>query len=130
MADKTVVFDVRRPSTINMRSGRASTGAEAQHQFNVMWARLIARYRLREVPGRPEELAQIGSPELGVSLGYGCKTIRVRQMVGRKWVAHVDFQIGTGWGAELYAFLDSHFRFSPPTSPIEQLNVGSVGSGA
>jgi hypothetical protein len=80
-----------------------------------MKARIIARYKLAAVPGRPEELVtplKSGRRQLGVSMGYGCKTIRVRTMVGREWLDYIDFQIKEGWGSELYGFLDVHF--GPP----------------
>lgn len=88
-----------------------STGSQVQEQMARMKARLVARYKLAAVPGRAEELVSIELPQRGVSLGYGCKTIRVRAMVGRDWVDHADFQIGEGWGSDLYALLDSHFHF-------------------
>jgi hypothetical protein len=83
-----------------------------QVQMGRMRARLIARYQLAAVPGRPEELIKPGT-DLGVSLGYGCKTIRVRGMVGRCWLARLtaDFQLGEGWGNDLYRLLDAHFMF-------------------
>ena len=62
-----------------------------------------------------EELVSIQQKHLGISFGYGCKTIRVRTMVGRTWTDRVDFQIKEGWGAELYAFLDRHFGPPQPT---------------
>lgn len=94
---------------------RPTTGADAYRQMSVMRARLIARYKLVEVPGRPEELRNAGRV-LGVSLGYGCKTIRVRAMLGREWIDELthDFQIREGWGADLYALLDRHFGFVSP----------------
>jgi hypothetical protein len=96
-----------------------STGAEAQRQLAQMKARLIARYKLVAVPGRSEELVKPGT-KLGVSLGYGCKTIRVRAMRGRVWLDDltVDYQIQEGWGAGLYGQLDQFLGFvSPATIP-------------
>lgn len=91
-----------------------ATGSQVQEQFARMMARVVARYKLTVVPGRSEELVRTGTT-LGVSFGYGCKTIRVRTMIGRKWVDWVDFQIGEGWSNELYAFLDVHFGPPSPT---------------
>lgn len=92
-----------------------STGSDVQRQMASMRARVIARYRLTAIPGRPEELTKPNS-DLGVSFGYGCKTIRVRAMTGREWndeLTH-DYQIQEGWGADLYAQLDRHFGFISP----------------
>lgn len=97
-----------------------STGSHVQQQMALMKARSIARYKLTAVPGRPEELvrkAGIRGNLLGISFGYGCKTIRVRKMIGRRWTDHVDFQIGEGWGAELFSWLDHHFG-TPAPSPL------------
>lgn len=89
-----------------------TSGGEAQAQLARMKARLIARYKLEAVPGRPEELAQPGT-DRRVSLGYGCKTIRVRGMVGRNWIDELthDFQIIEGWSNALYSMLDGHFGY-------------------
>jgi len=92
-----------------------STGNDVQRQMTTMRIRCVARYKLTAVPGRAEELVSIQQKHLGISFGYGCKTIRVRTMVGRTWTDRVDFQIKEGWGAELYAFLDRHFGPPQPT---------------
>jgi hypothetical protein len=89
-----------------------------------MRARCIARYQLTAVPGRPEELVKPGT-QLGISFGYGCKTIRVRTMEGRTWTDHVDFQIGEGWSSEMHAFLDRHFGPPAPT-PLSLASFGLV----
>lgn len=86
----------------------ATTGSDAHHQFSRMMARLVARYQLVVVPGRPEELVRPSTSQ-GVSLGYGCKTIRVRLMVGREWTETADFQIQEGWANDLYSMCDRHF---------------------
>lgn len=54
-------------------------------------AKLVARYKLAAVPGRPEELRQPGT-DRGVSVQYGTFQIRVRLMEGRRWVATLDLQ--------------------------------------
>ena len=99
----------------------ATSGSDAQQQLARMKARAIARYKLVAVPGRAEEYVQ-QETRLGVSFGYGCRTIRVRKMQGRTWVDHVDFQIEEGWSNEMYTFLDSWFgrpgsRMPIPTPP-------------
>ncbi len=100
-----------------------STGSDAQAQFARMKARLLARYRLSTVPGREEELVRpvtSEGPARGVSLGYGCKTIRVRLMAGREWIRTEDFQItahqSDGWKAELDRMCDTYFGYVGPDS--------------
>jgi len=100
--------------TLIVRPGK---GSPAQRQFALMKARITARYKLASVPGRPEELI-LPKTQFGVSMGYGCKTIRVRTMVGREWRDHVDFQIKEGWGSELYGFLDLHFGSPQPMDSL------------
>lgn len=97
-------------------SVKPTTGSEAQAQLGRMTARLVARYRLTAVPGRTEELIRPGSPR-GVSLGYGCRTIRVRTMLGREWTGWHDFQIGDGWQAALDELVDEWL--GQPTPHIE-----------
>lgn len=100
------------------------TGSMVQEQFGRMKARLVARYRLVAVPGRPEELVSTrtpGMPRRGVSLGYGCRTIRVRLMLGREWVHAEDFQIREGWGIPLAELCDEHFGHIAPDKLIGKL---------
>lgn len=91
-----------------------TTGSDAQAQFGRMKARLVARYKLVAVSGRPEELVSPGTNK-GVSLGYGCRSIRVREMVGRTWISAHDFQIGADWKVRLAELLDSHFGYQQDT---------------
>ena len=86
----------------------ATTGSDVQRQFARMKARLVARYGLAAVSGRPEELVRPGTSR-GVSLGYGSKTIRVRLMDGRDWIERHDFQIKDTWQPTLDAMCDAHF---------------------
>lgn len=94
-----------------------TSGSDVQSQLARMKARLVARYRLAAVPGRPEELIRPWSSQ-AVSLGYGCKTIRVRTMVGREWIDHRDFQIREGWQIELDELGDKHFGAPNPTPAV------------
>lgn len=89
-----------------------------QSQLARMKARVTARYKLAAVPGRPEELRQPGTDK-GVSFGYGCKTVRVRAMVGRVWLDDLthDYQLVEGWGNDLYRQLDQHFGFLDGKAP-------------
>lgn len=97
----------------------ATTGSDVQRMMSTLRARLVARYRLSAVPGRPEELTQ---KETGntVSLGYGCKTIRIRKHDGREWVDTIDLQIRDGWHADVYHFLDNWFGYLVPKPPADR----------
>lgn len=109
------------------------TGSDVQRQLASLKARLIARYKLHTVPGRPEELEAnrpilngqpvmgkpivVGDPGKVISLGYGCGTIRIRKHNGREWTDWIDLQVtNAGWHDEVYAFLDSHFGYQPQTT--------------
>lgn len=99
------------------------TGSSIQRQMATLRARLVARYKMHTVPGRPEELAQptITVEHEGrivreysgrvVSLGYGCGTIRVRKHDGRQWIDHIDLQPNDGWHGQVYAFLDEFMGY-------------------
>lgn len=88
----------------------APTGGEAQRQMARFRSRIVARYKLVAVPGRPEELRQ-PTTDLRVSLGYACKTIRVRTQQGRTWLDWRDYRIAEGQYKALYDQLDPHFGF-------------------
>lgn len=94
------------------------TGGDAQAQFGQMKARLVARYKLVAVPGRPEELispeTEEGALSRGVSLGYGCRSIRVRLMAGRDWIRTEDFQIQADWRVRLFEMCDTYFNYVGP----------------
>lgn len=90
---------------------RLTTGAQAQRQLALYRARVIARYRLRARVGKPDEFEMIADPSRGVSLAYGCRTVRVRLMDGRRWTEVRDFQVsGNPDLQRLYALLDHHFN--------------------
>lgn len=99
------------------------TGSGIQRQMASLKARLIARYKLHSVPGRPEELTGnlLGvetALDRVVSLGYASKTIRIRKHGGesnRTWVDYIDVQLNAGWHDEVYAFLDSFFGYVSPS---------------
>jgi hypothetical protein len=100
------------------------TGSDVQRVMAAIHLRLVARYKLTAVPGRPEELACTLTGRR-VSLGYGCKSIRVRKQDGSKWLDRIDIQVRDGWHGEVYAFLDPWFGFVSPAT----LSVTSVGTG-
>lgn len=103
------------PSTRNdvedLRPMSSPSGSDAQRVIAMIRARLTARYKLTAVPGRPEELSTGGLTDRRVSLGYGCKTIRIRRQQGREWIDRIDIQIKEDWHAEVYTFLDPHFEW-------------------
>lgn len=108
-----------------------TTGADMQAQFGRMKARLVARYKLVAVPGRPEELVRPvtseGVARRGVSIGYGCRCVRVRLMAGREWVRSEDFQIeitgNQAWKNRLYSMCDTYFGYVGQDSYNRKLDV-------
>jgi hypothetical protein len=93
-------------------SAQGAVDVSPQRQMARMRAWIVAYYKLTAVPGRPEELVLPGT-DLGVSLGYGCRTIRVRTMKGRTWSDWHDYQLGPGWLGELAGQLTRHFKPLP-----------------
>lgn len=92
------------------------TGSDAHRAMSTLYARLVARYRLSAPPGRQEELTQARTGKT-ISLGYGCKTIRIRKHggpTGRTWVDYLDIPIGVGWLGDVYAYLDQFMGFASP----------------
>ncbi len=138
MSDRQIQLDIRienRMSNIQTVSRYADldrlpgiSGSSIQRQMATLKARLVARYKLHTVPGRPEELSQAtitveyeGQPQgeyIGktVSLGYGCGTIRVRKHDGRRWIDHIDLQPNDGWHGQVYAFLDRWMGYVDPST--------------
>lgn len=97
-----------------------------QEQIARMRAQLTARYRLRDVPGRPEELAQRATDKR-VSLAYAHQSVRVRLQQGTRWTNRVDFPVrdGDGWKSGLFELTDPHFAptGTPHASPPRQAPV-------
>lgn len=90
--------------------------------MSVLRARCIARYRLRSIPGRPEELeanafnANAGC-HLTISFGYIHGSVRIRQHGGatnREWRDHRDITFKEGWLSEVYDYLDPFFGYTDP----------------
>lgn len=63
---------------------------EPQRIIIILKARAIERHNLEPRTGRLEELQVKGNPRLGMSVSYGCRSIRVRFMQGRQWVSFFD----------------------------------------
>lgn len=119
MTSRDVIIDIKATvngKTLDELSHGPTTGSDVQRQFGRMMARLVARYGLTAVSGRPEELIRPRTSR-GVSLGYGCKTIRVRRMEGRRWVDWQDYQIKDDWQNNLDDQCDDWFDWYPP-API------------
>ena len=70
---------------------------------------LTGAYGLRPLPGKPEEFKLPGTTH-GVSIGYGCGTVRVRLMDGRQWLANFDRPVGVLGLDELAEILDAFFE--------------------
>jgi hypothetical protein len=92
--------------------------ATAPDRFiSITRARLIARYRMHTLPGRPEELETNASPKLVVSLAYSGGEMRIRQHGGngnREWVDVRDFRLRDGWLSEVYDYLDPFIGYISP----------------
>lgn len=97
------------------------SGSDIQRTIAQIRARLVARYKLTEVPGRPEELTDRNDAR--VSLAYAHRSIRLRKQNGRDWISHIDLQVNDAWGTEVYAFLDGHFGYIDPGKLINMTKV-------
>lgn len=110
--------------TKTINKGRRSYGSIAQQQIAAYRTKAIARYLLRAVKSKPEELQTFDGAR-GVSIQYGCRQIRVRIMEGRTWLAVADFQIGKPELNRFFDILDAHFGYE--RSPhIPQQRHGAV----
>jgi len=107
-------------------------GAEQEtpgRRMSVLRARCIARYRLRSIPGRPEELEAIAfnvnaGHHLTISFGYIHGSVRIRQHGGatnREWRDHRDVTFKEGWLSEVYDYLDPFFGFTTPTAMVRAI---------
>ena len=101
---------------------RQPTGAEAQVALARFRAGLVARYKLKAVPGRPEELEETVTGKR-VSLAYASKSIRVRLQQGRLWLDRRDFAVPTNEAGLLatknavFVFTDPHFDWLDAKAP-------------
>lgn len=80
--------------------------------ISITRARCIARYKMRSVPGRPEELRGVRT----ISFGYCGGELRIRKHGGRDdraWIDHVDIKLADGWLDKVYAFLDEWMGYIP-----------------
>lgn len=90
------------------------TGSDAQRALAQVRAGLVARYKLKAVPGRPEEL-ELTVTGARVSLAYASKSMRVRLQQGRMWLDRRDFPLPTDehgvsqLKASVFAYTDPHF---------------------
>lgn len=93
------------------------TGSSVQRQMATLKARLIARYKLEAIPGRPDELLwripaaalPEDDPTRTISIGYGCGTIRIRRhgvSRPRTWEDWIDVQPNDGWHGVVFSYLD------------------------
>lgn len=85
--------------------------SDAPDRFiSITRARLVARYRMHTIPGRPEELETNAEPKCVVSFGYSGGTMCIRKhggLTNREWVDSRDFRLRDGWLDEVYEYLDS-----------------------
>lgn len=94
-------------------------------------ARLISRYRMHTIPGRPEELETNGDAKRVISLAYCGGEMRIRKHGGkgnREWGEVRDFRLHDGWLMQVYDYLDTFFGYVTPMvirKPIDPL----IGNG-
>lgn len=88
-------------------------------RFNsITRARLIARYHMKAIPGRPEELVTHTGLNV-ISFGYAGGEMRIRKHGGptnRDWVETRDFRLRDGWLSEVYDFLDEWMGYISPAN--------------
>jgi len=116
--------------TLEIQIPNQSASTESPSRLmSVLRARCIARYRLRSIPGRPEELesiaiAQSTSRHQVISFGYIHGSVRIRQHGGptnREWVDHRDITFKEGWLSEVYDYLDRFFGFTTPSAMVRAI---------
>jgi hypothetical protein len=98
-------------------TGICKTGDSPQRFIDVTRARLIARYRMHSIPGRPEELESNDWPQKIVSFAYSGGQMRIRKhgvQDNRNWDEVRDFQLRDGWLADVYEYLDDFFGYINP----------------
>lgn len=81
--------------------------------ISITRARLIARYRMKTVPSRPEELITHDGLHQ-VSFAYSGGEMRIRKHDGREWIDHRDFRLRDGWLSEVYDYLDAWIGYISP----------------
>jgi hypothetical protein len=85
--------------------------------ISITKARCIARYRMKAIPGRPEELVGIHFPQKTISFAYSGGELRIRKHGGerdRDWIEVRDFRLRDGWLSEVYDFLDDWLGYISP----------------
>lgn len=74
--------------------------------LSVTRARCIARYKMKSIAGRPEELVTHDGLHQ-ISFAYAGGEMRIRKHDGREWIDHRDFRLRDGWLSDVYDYLDS-----------------------
>lgn len=115
--------------------------------ISITRARLIARYRMHTIPGRPEELEtnrvfvvasgtgedrQFGEQKRIVSFGFAGGELRIRQHGGEKnrdWVDTRDFRLRDGWLADVYEYLDEFLGYVSYVSHVSVTGRTDVHNG-
>jgi hypothetical protein len=94
--------------------------------ISITRARLIARYRMHTIPGRPEELETNAEPKCVVSFAFSGGEMRIRKhggLTNREWVDSRDFRLRDGWLSEVYEYLDSFLGYLPTGTREERLQA-------
>jgi hypothetical protein len=85
-------------------------------------ARLIARYRMHSIPGRPEELetnGELNGRKRVISIAYAGGEMRIRMHDGptnRIWAHTRDFRLRDGWLSDVYHYLDTFLGYVSPAN--------------
>lgn len=105
------IADVNETITTLNEQGKAT---DPSRFMSITRARLVARYRMHTIPGRPEELETNASPKCVVSFGFAGGEMRIRKHGGldnREWVDARDFRLRDGWLSEVYDYLDEFLGY-------------------
>lgn len=104
--------------------------------ISITRARCVARYKMKSIPGRPEELERIVGPiaemphstePIGIqavlprviSFAYSGGELRIRKHGGadnREWIDTRDIRLTDGWLDKVYEFLDGWMGYISPAN--------------
>lgn len=80
-------------------------------------------------PGRLEELQSRSEPSKGMSISYGCGSIRVRLMDGRTWANHIDMpgnRLDKGDLLRFQEFGDGYFKATPGVVTVAEVRASEA----
>jgi hypothetical protein len=106
MADRAVTLTIK-----------AKKPDDPSRFISITKARCIARYRMRSIPGRPEELETTATKQV-ISFAFAGGELRIRKHGGsdnRTWTETRDFRLRDGWLSEVYEYLDEWIGYISPS---------------